>query len=156
MLKEKQKVPSDIKIFDLNGQKLTLKDYLGQPLVLYFYPKDNTPGCTKEAKSFRDFKHKIRQAGAKIVGISTDSVSSHLEFKKRHDLNFDLLSDPDHVLIEAFGLWQQKREFNQTVYGTVRSTFVIDQSGHIVKVWPRVTPTNHGREIYRFITAHFS
>jgi peroxiredoxin Q/BCP len=155
MLEEKQKIPTNIKVFDLNGKEVTLKDYLGEPLVIYFYPEDNTPGCTKEAKSFRDFKNKIKQAGAKIIGVSKDSVSSHRDFTKRYDLNFELLSDPEHELIEAFGLLQQKREFNQTIYDTVRATFVVDRLGQVVKVWPRVTPANHGREIYQFIDNQF-
>ncbi len=155
MLEENQKIPTNIKVFDLNGKGVTLRDYLGEPLVIYFYPEDDTPGCTQEAKSFRDFKNKIKQAGAKIIGISKDSVKSHRDFKKRYDLNFELLSDPEHELIEAFGLWQQKREFNQTIYDTVRATFVVDSLGQVVKVWPRVIPADHGQEIYQFINNHF-
>lgn len=151
MLKQGQKIPTDIKVFNLNGKGVTLNDYLGKPLVIYFYPKDNTAGCTREAQSFRDFKLQIEKLGAKIIGVSKDSVDSHRKFRDKHKLNFELLSDPDVKLIEAFGLWQEKRMFGKSYMGTIRATFVIDQNGIIQKVWPRVSPTDHGKEIYSYL-----
>lgn len=147
MLKTNDIAPTNIKILNENGEETTLKHYLKKPLLVYFYPKDNTPGCTLEAQQFRDFKKEIETAGAAMVGISKDSPESHRKFKQKHDLNFELLSDPDHQLQEAFGVWQEKRMMGKSFMGTVRSSFLIDTEGKIIKVWPRVKPKEHAQEV---------
>jgi len=128
-----------------------LKKYLNKPLVLYFYPKDNTFGCTAEAKNFRKLKRDFNDFGIQIIGISKDSVESHLEFKRKHELNFELLSDPKHKLQEAFGVWQEKRMLGRSYMSTVRSTFLIDKEGEIVKHWVRIQPKDHPKIVLRFV-----
>ena len=135
------------------GGEITLSDYRGQQVVLYFYPKDDTPGCTTEACNFRDDYSDILAAGAVVLGVSPDSVKSHDKFKLKFELPFPLLSDPDHKVAELYGAWGEKKMFGKTYMGILRSTFVIDREGKIVKVFPRVRPKNHSQEVLAVLTA---
>ncbi len=151
MLQQKDKVPINIKIEGENGKSVSLKDYLGKYAVLYFYPKDDTPGCTKEACSFRDWNADIKKLGAVIVGVSKDLPDSHQKFTKKYKINFQLWSDKDHKLMDAFGVWQKKKFMGREYFGTIRSTFIIDPKGKIIKVWEKVEPLNHAQEVFEFL-----
>lgn len=151
MLKTGDKVPTNIKVLNEKNQSITLKKFLGKPFVIYFYPKDNTRGCTAEAKNFDQFLPEFNKIGWKIIGVSQDSVESHLKFKKKHELNFELLSDPEKKLLEAFGVWQEKRMFYKTYMGTIRSTFVVNKKGEIIKSWLRVKPKDHAQKVLKFL-----
>ena len=129
---------------DFALDNISLKDFIGQWLVLYFYPKDDTPGCTVEACSFRDARDELTELGAQVVGISKDDASSHDKFKAKHNLNFKLLSDPDGKVIESYGAWGKKM-FGKD--GILRKTFIISPEGQVVKVYGRVTPLNHGQAV---------
>lgn len=138
----------DFSLPNQNGDVKTLADYSSKWLVLYFYPKDNTPGCTTEACSFRDERQLISELGkAEIVGISKDSVKSHKKFADKFGLNFDLLSDPEAAVIQSYGAWAQKSMFGKTYMGTLRNTYLIDPSGNIVKQYLGVDPKKHAVEI---------
>lgn len=140
----------DFKLADQNNQIKSLNDYRGKWLVLYFYPKDNTPGCTTEACSFRDTREVIAEQGnAEIVGISKDSVKSHQKFIKDHSLNFTLLSDPEHATIEAYDSWGPKKFMGREYFGTLRNTFLIDPESNIVKKYTGVNPKNHASQIIK-------
>jgi peroxiredoxin Q/BCP len=130
-----------------SGGQVSLSDYRGQKVVLYFYPKDDTPGCTTEACSFRDNHADLVAAGAAVLGVSPDAVSSHVKFKTKFNLPFALLSDPDHRVAEAYGAWGEKKMYGKTYEGILRSTFIIDEQGQIVKVFPKVTPKEHSQEV---------
>jgi len=134
----------DFSLNDADDNTVSLKDFAGKWLVLYFYPKDNTPGCTVEACSLRDAHADITALGAHVVGVSKDDASSHAKFRAKHSLNFTLLSDPDQKVIEAYGAWGKKMFGKE---GILRRTFLIDPSGAVVKVWGRVTPEGHGDQI---------
>jgi len=129
---------------DGDGVVHSLKDYVGKWIVLYFYPKDDTPGCTVEACSLRDARDDIAKLGAEVIGVSMDDAASHEKFKAKHSLNFTLLSDPDRTIIDAYGAWGKKM-FGQE--GILRRTFIIDPKGVVVKVYGRVTPLGHGEQI---------
>lgn len=138
----------DFKLQDQNGDWKSLKDYAGKWLVLYFYPRDNTPGCTTEACNFRDERDAIAEFGnAEIVGISRDSVRKHANFTAKHNLNFTLLSDPQHVTIEAYGSWGPKKFMGREFTGIHRDTYIIDPSGNIAKIYKNVDPKKHAAEI---------
>jgi peroxiredoxin Q/BCP len=130
-----------------SGGAVTLSDYRGQTVVLYFYPKDDTPGCTAEACNFRDDYSEIIAAGAVVLGVSPDSVKSHDKFKLKYELPFPLLSDPDHEVAELYGAWGEKKMYGRAYMGIIRSTYVIDDKGVIVKVFPKVSPKNHSAEV---------
>jgi len=133
---------------DQNGDVKTLADYAGQWLVLYFYPKDDTPGCTTEACSFRDEREAIADLGsAEVVGISKDSVRSHKKFVDKYHLNFTLLSDPEHKVIEAYGSWKPLKFMGREYMGTQRNTFIITPDGKIAKEYVGVDPKTHAAEI---------
>lgn len=134
----------DFSLIDSDGKTHILADYAGQWLVLYFYPKDDTPGCTTEACSLRDARDDIANLGAHILGVSMDDVSDHEKFKAKHSLNFALLSDPDRTVIDAYGAWGKKMFGNE---GILRRTFIIDPTGMVVKVYGRVTPLGHGDQV---------
>jgi peroxiredoxin Q/BCP len=134
----------EFSLMDSEGHTHTLKEYAGKWLILYFYPKDDTPGCTIEACSLRDSKDDIVALGAEVVGVSQDEDSSHDKFKAKHTLNFTLLSDPEHVIMGAYGAWGKKMFGNE---GVLRKTFIIDPNGQVVKVYGRVTPLGHGEQI---------
>ena len=135
------------------GGTLSLKDLKGKTVVLYFYPKDMTPGCTTEAQDFRDLAKQFEKAGAVIVGASKDSVKRHDNFKAKHDLNFRLVSDEEGTLCEAYGVWQLKKFMGREFMGIVRSTFVIDGKGKIAKVWPKVKVKGHAQEVLETVKA---
>lgn len=134
----------DFTALDTDGNSHSLADYRGKWLVLYFYPKDDTPGCTAEACSLRDARDDIAALGAEVVGVSRDDASSHDKFKAKYTLNFTLLSDPEHELMDAYGAWGKKM-FGQE--GVLRKTFIINPEGVIVKVYGRVTPIGHGEQV---------
>jgi len=135
------------------GERLSLKDLKGRPVVLYFYPKDDTPGCTAEACEFRDAFPRFKSTKAVILGISPDSVASHVKFKKKFDLPFTLLADPDHAVAEKYGVWQKKSMYGRTYMGIARTTFVIDQDGKLAKVFEKVKPKGHAEEVEQAIDA---
>lgn len=139
---------------DQTGSVRKLADYHGQWIVLYFYPKDDTPGCTQEACNFRDARESIAQLGnAVVIGVSKDSVKAHQKFVSKHNLNFTLLSDEDHAVIEAYGAWQEKSMFGKKYMGIQRSTVIIDPVGNIVKEYPKVSPNKHAAEIIKDLQA---
>lgn len=146
MIEEGKKAPS----FSLKNQDdntVSLKDFKGKKVVLYFYPKDNTPGCTKEACKFRDMYEEIKKQNAVILGVSADSVKSHTKFKQKYELPFDLLSDPDKELCKAFGVIKQKSMFGNTFLGITRTTFIIDEQGVVEKVFPKVKVKTHDEDV---------
>ena len=122
---------------------IALQDFRGKTVVLFFYPKDNTPGCTTEACDFRDQATAIDDADAVVLGVSPDSVRSHDNFKKKHELPFTLVSDPDHSVAEAYGVWREKSMYGRKYMGIVRSTFLIDEKGKIVEAWDKVKVKGH-------------
>lgn len=144
----------DFSLIDQNGIVQSLKDYAGRWLVIYFYPKDSTPGCTTEACSFRDEREAIRALGdAEIIGISKDSVASHKKFADKHGLTFPLLSDPDHTIIEAYGAWGKRMFMGREYMGTFRNTYIISPAGEIVKTYEGVDPKKHAGEIIQDLKA---
>ena len=140
------KAPS-FSLLDDTGKRVSLKDFAGKSLVLYFYPKDSTPGCTQESCDFRDNLNRLKSSGAAVVGVSADSVESHRKFKEKQGLTFPLLSDPDHEALEAYGVWQEKSLYGRKFMGIVRSTFIIDGKGKISKVFPKVSVKGHVDEV---------
>lgn len=150
-MKEYELIPLDITLLDLNNKPTTLEQYLGELLVLYFYPKDFTPGCTIEACSFRDNKDDIEKLGAKVIGISADSVDRHKRFKEKFNLNFVLLADVDHKLSQAMGVWQEKKMFGKIGFGIKRSTFIVDPEGKILKIWSDVSVNGHTQEVLDYL-----
>ncbi len=151
MLTEGQQAPK-FSLPSSGGGTISLDDYLGKKnVVLYFYPKDNTPGCTKEACSFRDYSAEFDQAGAVILGVSADSVKSHEGFAEKHHLSFPLLSDADKSTITAYGVWKEKSMYGKTFLGIERTTFAIDKQGIIRKVWPKVKVEGHIDEVLEFV-----
>ncbi len=132
---------------DAEGEPVRLKDLRGQKVVLYFYPKDDTPGCTKEACSFRDAFAEFKKRGIKVLGVSPDSSKSHQKFAAKYDLPFTLLADKDHAIADAYGVYGQKKFMGRTYMGVIRSTFLIDEKGKIKKVFEKVKPDEHAREV---------
>lgn len=132
---------------DQNGKMHSLSDYAGKWLVLYFYPKDGTPGCTLEACAFRDASTDFKSIGAEIVGISKDSVTSHKKFEEKHSLNFPILSDESHKVIEAYDSWNPKKFWGKEFLGVERNTFLINPVGEIAKEYKNVNPLTHTAEI---------
>lgn len=146
MLKPGAKAPS----FDLmsdEGKKVSLKDFAGKKVVLYFYPKDDTPGCTKEACSFSENYKRLQKAGAVVLGVSADSVASHQKFKNKFKLGFPLLSDPDKDVIEKYGVWKEKSMYGKKYMGIERTTFIIDEQGKIAHIFPKVKVDGHTDEV---------
>ncbi len=130
-----------------DGSTIALSDLSGNRIVLYFYPKDDTSGCTTEACDFRDLEPDFSGAGARIIGVSPDSIASHVTFRDKHDLPFTLLSDPDHALAEAFGVWVKKKMYGREYMGVERSTFVISADGTIEKALYKVRPKGHAATV---------
>jgi peroxiredoxin Q/BCP len=126
-----------------SGETVSLADLKGRKVVLYFYPKDDTEGCTVEACEFRDRWAQVRKTGAVVLGVSPDSVTSHGKFRKKFHLPFPLLADPDHEVAERYGVWGKKSMFGRKYFGIIRTTFVIDEAGRIAKVFERVRPKGH-------------
>lgn len=130
-----------------DGSKVSLAALKGTPVVLYFYPKDDTPGCTKEACAFRDRKADLEALGAKVFGISPDDVDSHQAFSEKFDLNFPLLADTNHAIAEKYGAWREKNRYGKKFMGIQRSTFIIDAQGKIAKVWKAVKVDGHDDKV---------
>lgn len=130
-----------------SGKLVHLSDFSGQWLVLYFYPKDNTPGCTTEAKDFTTHREQFEQLGAKIVGVSPDSELSHQKFSQKHNLSLELVSDPDHKIAEAYGVWGLKKFMGKEYMGIIRSTFLISPDGKIHQIWSKVRVKNHVEKV---------
>lgn len=150
MLEVKDKAPN----FELEGRDGTvvqLSNFLGKKVVVYFYPKDNTPGCTRQACAFASVFQEYEDLGVKVIGISKDSLSSHNNFAQKYELPFILLSDPDRKAIEAFGVWQEKKMYGKVSMGVVRSTFLIDEEGYIEKIWKKAKPDTNAQDILDYL-----
>ena len=148
---EEGTIMEDFSLQDSEGKDVSLSDFSGKKVVVYFYPKDNTPGCTREACSFRDNYDAILERGAVVLGISADSVKSHGNFKKKYDLPFILLSDPDKTVLKRFGAWGEKKMYGKSYEGILRSTFILDENRKVLKVFPKVSPADHGTEILEYL-----
>jgi peroxiredoxin Q/BCP len=140
-------------LLDETGTERTLSSYRGAPVILYFYPKDDTPGCTTEACNFRDDYSVYEQAGVRILGVSPDSPKSHAKFKAKYDLPFTLLADTDHKVCEAYGVWGLKKRYGREYEGVYRTTFIIDDQGKISSVFENVKPADHSTEILEALQA---
>jgi len=134
------------------GKKVKLSDFQGKRVVLYFYPKDMTSGCTLEAQSFRDVLPQIGKLGAVVLGVSPDSVESHCKFIEKNDLNFTLLADPDHKAAEKYGVWVEKSMYGKKYMGIQRATFLMNEDGKIAEIWPKVKPKGHAQEVLDALT----
>src|SRR4030095_7495194 len=152
MLKPGDKAP-DFKLTADNGETITLKDLKGKKVILYFYPKDMTTGCTAEACSFRDNIKKIEKKNAVVIGVSADDTKSHVKFKDKYKLPFTLLSDPAHKMLEDYGVWQEKSMYGKKYMGIVRTTFIIDEKGKIEKVFEKVKVNGHINEVISSLSA---
>jgi len=146
MLKEGDKAP-DFTTKDQDGKRVKLSDHKGERVVLYFYPKDDTPGCTKEACSFRDADTTYRKKGIKVFGVSTDDEKSHQKFISKFQLPFDLLADTDKSIVEKYGVWGEKSMYGKKYMGTMRKTFLIDEKGKIAKIFDKVDVAKHADEV---------
>ena len=151
MIEEGQKFP-DFQLSDQDGNQLGLSDLAGQQAVIYFYPKDDTSGCTVEACEFRDMMPEIK--GARVIGVSPDDEKSHRKFIAKHNLNFTLLADLGHMLADKLGLWIEKSLYGKKYMGVDRTTYLLDEAGTIVKVWRKVKPQGHAREVQDAIQSH--
>ena len=138
---------------DQHGKAVSLADFRGRSVVLYFYPKDDTPGCTKEACAFRDEFAEFRKRNVEILGVSTDGEKSHRKFAEKFDLPFRLLADEDKKIVKDYGVWDKKSLYGRLFFGTRRVTYLIDEKGKIAAVWPKVKPADHPREILDSIDA---
>ena len=134
-----------------DGNTVSLSDFLGKKVVLYFYPKDNTPGCTRQACAFAAAYEDLKSKDVVVIGISKDSVASHLKFAQKHDLTFILLSDPELQAIQAYGVWQEKKLYGKTSMGVVRTTYLINEEGFIDKVFPKAKPDTNATEILAYL-----
>lgn len=132
---------------DKRGKEVSLSSFLGKKVVLYFYPKDNTPGCTRQACAFAGLYKEFEKKGVEVIGISKDSIASHAKFAEKYGLPFVLLSDPELEAINAYGVWQEKKMCGKVSMGVVRTTFVIDEQGNIAKIMPKVKPDTNAAEI---------
>jgi len=150
MLQENTVAP-DFTVLSDTGEETSLSEFRGRKVVLYFYPKDDTSGCTKEACSFRDSYAEYAAKGAIVLGVSPDSVKSHVKFKTKLGLPFLLLADPEHTVAEAYGVWAEKKMYGRTYMGILRTTFVIDEEGVIIKVFPKVKPAEHAAEVLPYL-----
>ena len=146
MLEKGMKAP-DFTLSDKDGMSVSLSVFLGKKVVLYFYPKDNTPGCTRQACAFAGAYREFQEKGVEVIGISRDSVASHVKFAEKYALPFILLSDPELEAIKAYGVWQEKKLYGKVSMGVVRTTFIIDENGMIEKVMPKVKPDTNAAEI---------
>ena len=142
MIEAGDKAP-ELSLMGDDGKKHKLADHKGERVVLFFYPKDMTPGCTTEACDFRDAMGKLAKKGVVVYGVSKDSIASHEKFKAKHDLNFVLLSDEDLAVHKAYGVWGEKNMYGKKVMGTIRSTFLIDEKGKVLQAWPKVKVAGH-------------
>ena len=150
MLEVGNKAPS-FTIMGDDGKEYSLEDYKGKKVLLYFYPKDNTPGCTKEACSLRDWNSEIIKRGVTVMGVSKDSIQSHNKFRDKHGLNFILLSDPEKTVHMAYDAWGEKKLYGKISLGTIRKTFLIDENGNIEKIWNKVAVATHGEDVVKYL-----
>ena len=150
MLSEGMKAPN-FTLCDKDQNSVSLSDFIGKKVVLYFYPKDNTPGCTRQACAFAGAYKEFTAKGVEVIGISRDSVASHIKFAEKHSLPFILLSDPELEAIKAYGVWQEKKLYGKVSMGVVRTTFIIDENGNIEKVMPKVKPETNAAEILEML-----
>jgi peroxiredoxin Q/BCP len=146
MLETGAKAPQFV-LRDANNNEVSLSDFKGKKVVLYFYPKDNTPGCTRQACAFAGLYKEFKAKGAEVIGVSKDSVASHVKFAEKYSLPFILLSDPELETIKAYGVWQEKKMYGKVSMGVVRTTFIIDENGNIEKIMPKVKPDTNAAEI---------
>ncbi len=137
----------DFRVLNDTGQEVSLADFRGKKVILYFYPKDDTPGCTREACSFRDGLSQIHEKGVIVLGVSTDSVELHKAFKTKYKLNFPLLSDTSKEIVQAYGVWKERSMYGRTFMGIDRTTFLIDEAGKIAKIFPKVKVDGHFEEV---------
>jgi len=144
LVNEGEEAP-DFTLLGDDGRKVSLKDYRGKKVVLYFYPKDGTPGCTREAIEFRDIAEEFEKEGAIILGVSKDSIKSHQKFKQKHELPFTLLSDPEGKVLDLYGVWKKKSLYGRTFMGRERTTFLIDEKGIVKKVYRKVKAKGHAQ-----------
>ncbi|HEX3869210.1 MAG TPA: thioredoxin-dependent thiol peroxidase [Pirellulales bacterium] len=145
-VEEGQKAP-DFTLADDRGQTVSLQQLRGSPVVLYFYPRDDTPGCTKEACAFRDRSKELLKLGAKVLGVSTDDEASHVRFRDKYELNFPLLVDDEHAVAEKYGAWREKNMYGNKSMGVQRSTFLIDGEGIVRRVWKKVQVDGHDEDV---------
>ena len=150
MLETGTKAPS-FSLNDKDGKVVSLSDFMGKKVVLYFYPKDNTPGCTRQACAFAAAYEDFKTLDAVVIGVSKDSEASHRKFAEKYGLPFILLSDPELKAIQAYGVWQEKKNYGKVSMGVVRSTFIIDEKGLIEKVMPKVKPDTNAAEILAYL-----
>lgn len=150
MLQEGMQAPA-FALADKEGNTVSLSDFLGKKVVLYFYPKDNTPGCTRQACAFAAAYGEFERKNAVVIGISKDSASSHAKFAEKYGLPFILLSDPELQAIRAYGVWQEKKLYGKVSMGVVRTTFIIDEQGKIIKVMPKVKPDTNAAEVLELL-----
>lgn len=150
MLETGMKAP-DFSLPDKDGNTIRLSDFLGKKVVLYFYPKDNTPGCTRQACAFAASYEQFKTQDIVVIGISKDSAASHLKFAQKYDLPFILLSDPELQAIQAYGVWQEKKLYGKVSMGVVRTTYIIDEQGNIEKVMPKVKPDTNAADILTYL-----
>ena len=146
MLEVGMKAP-DFTLKDKDGKDVALSQFKGKKVVVYFYPKDNTPGCTRQACAFAGLYNEFKEKNVEVIGISKDSVASHVKFAEKYGLNFILLADPEHIAIDAYGVWKEKKLYGKTSFGVMRTTFIIDEEGNIAKVMPKVKPDTNAAEI---------
>ncbi|OUP16225.1 thioredoxin-dependent thiol peroxidase [Lachnoclostridium sp. An196] len=151
MLETNTKAP-DFTLPDKDGNPVSLSDFRGRKVVLYFYPRDNTPGCTRQACAFAAAYDRFRSMDVTVIGVSKDSVSSHLKFAQKYDLPFILLSDPELQAIQAYDVWKEKKLYGKVSMGVVRTTYIIDEQGNIEKVMPKVKPDTNAAEILEYLT----
>ncbi len=150
MLEVGTKAP-DFILFDKDGHAVSLSDFIGKRVVLYFYPRDNTPGCTRQACAFAASYDAFRSIDTVIIGISRDSVASHLKFAQKHNLPFILLSDPELTAIGTYGVWKEKKLYGKVSMGVERTTFIIDEEGKIAKIMPKVKPDTNAEEVLAWL-----
>ncbi len=151
MIKEGMKAP-EFTLLNKDGAEIKLSDFYGKKVVLYFYPKDSTPGCTKQACAFASAYEDFKSKDVAVIGISKDSVASHIKFAEKYNLPFILLSDPERQAIEAYGVWQEKKMCGKVGMGVVRTTFIIDENGNIEKVMDKVKPDTNAKEILEYLS----
>ena len=152
MVEEGREAP-DFELTSDSGERVRLSQFRGQPVVLYFYPKDDTPGCTAQACAIRDNYDDFEQRGAVVLGVSPDEESSHVKFKEKYGLPFTLLADPDHEVSEQYGVWGEKKYMGRTYMGVERSTFLIDAEGRVAKIMRRVKPDTHAELVLDALAA---
>ena len=150
MIENGTKAPN-FTLYDKDGREVSLSDFYGKKTVIYFYPKDNTPGCTRQACAFAGAFAAYQNMGVEVIGISKDSISSHARFAEKYKLPFIPLSDPELEAIKAYGVWQEKKLYGKVSMGVVRSTFIVDENGYIEKVFPKAKPDTNAEEILSYL-----